>query len=73
VVYKERLIELNVRQSEADVLLCTFEITNAGFFPFLLRENFSPESHYTSNSPMAFSQKQNPASCDHQRNVKKKR
>jgi hypothetical protein len=59
VVYMERPIEPNMGPSLADVLLCTFESTNAGFLHFLL-ENFCPENN--SSSPTAFSHKRNPAS-----------
>jgi hypothetical protein len=45
-------IEPNDGQSGADVLLCTFESTNAGFSSFPVREDLS-WSNYT--SPTAFS------------------
>ncbi len=67
VVYMERPIEPNEEQSGADVLLCTFESTNAGFNLFPVRENFCPESNYS--SPTAFSHKRSPASCGQQRKV----
>jgi hypothetical protein len=54
----ERPIEPNVGPSRADVLLCTFESTNAGFSSFPAR-NFCPESNYS--LPSAFSLKRNHA------------
>jgi hypothetical protein len=60
----ERPIEPNMGPSLADVLLCTFESTNAGFSSFLL-ENFCPESN--SSSPTTFSRKRNPASSGQHR------
>ena len=38
VVYLERPIEPNMGPSLADVLLCTFESTNAGFSSFPVRK-----------------------------------
>ncbi len=58
-------IEPNMGPSLADVLLCTFESTNAGFSSF--PENFCPESNYS--SPTAFSLKRNPASSGQHREV----
>jgi hypothetical protein len=55
----ERSLEPNMGPSLADVLLCTFESTNAGLSSFLLL-HFCPENN--SSSPIAFSQKRNPAS-----------
>jgi hypothetical protein len=63
----ERPIEPNERQSGADVLLWTFESTNAGFHLFPVRENLCPESNYSSLT--AFSHKRNPASFGQQRKV----
>jgi hypothetical protein len=63
----ERPIEPNEGQSGADVLLCTFESTNAGFNSFPVRENFCPDSNYSSLT--AFSLIRNPASCGQQRKV----
>jgi hypothetical protein len=63
VVYMEMPIEPNEGQSGADVLWCMFENTNAGFKSFPVRENFCPESNYSSLT--AFSHKRNPASCGH--------
>jgi hypothetical protein len=41
VVYMERPIELNMGPSLADVLLCTFESNNAGFFSCPVRKLLS--------------------------------
>ncbi len=41
VVYMERPIEPNMGPSLADVLLCTFESTNAGFSSFPVRKLLS--------------------------------
>jgi hypothetical protein len=57
LLYMDRPIEPNKGQSGADVLLCTFKSTNAGFSSFPVR-NFSPGSDYS--SPTAFSHKRNP-------------
>ncbi len=54
----ERPIEPTMRPSLADVLLCPFESTNAGFSSF--SANFCPESN--SIPPTAFCQKRNPVS-----------
>jgi hypothetical protein len=53
-------IEPNVGPSLADVLLCTFESTNAGFSSFPVRKR-------NSSSPTAFSHKRNPASSGQHR------
>jgi hypothetical protein len=64
----ERPIEPNEGQSGADILLCMFESTNAGGSSFSVRENFCPESNYSSST--VFSHKRNPALCGQQRKVK---
>jgi hypothetical protein len=46
-------LEPNMGPSLADVMLCTFESTNAGFSSFPLKKNFCPGSNYS--SPTAFS------------------
>ncbi len=56
-------IEPNMGPSLADVLLCTFESTNAEFSSF--PGNFWTESN--SSSPTAFSHKRNPTSSGQHR------
>jgi hypothetical protein len=65
-VFMEGPIEPNMGPTLADVLLCTFESTNAGFSSIPVKK-LLPEGNYS--SPTAFSLKRNPASSGQHREV----